>query len=134
MNKPAPREGFVAVDDDEPMPAEVPAVEQWKEEWPVRVRLLYKKIRDARGNVIDHLDFREPTGGDLNRYGNPVRVNQEGDVIIDDRKMMQMMAVLSGTLQPFLEAMDPRDYCSCSYRLRVFFLPDTTSWLPAATN
>jgi hypothetical protein len=78
--------------------------------------------------MIKELSFREPTGGDINRYGNPCIVDQNGDVIILDRKMITMMAVLSGVLQPFLEAMDPRDYNSCAYRLRGFFIPDPAAW------
>ena len=38
--------------------------------------------------------------------------------------MTLMMAALSGILPPFLERMDPRDWNSCAYRLRGFFLPD----------
>ena len=67
------------------------------------------------------MSLREPRAGDINRYGNPVRVNQDGDVIIDERKMTYMMAALSGILPPFIEEMDPRDWNSCAYRLRAFF-------------
>ena len=49
-------------------------------------------------------------------------------VVIFRSRMMTMMAALSGVLQPFLEAMDPRDYNSCAYRLRGFFIPDPTAW------
>jgi len=136
MNKPSAQEGFIkkaepvqeaagivdmatgaAIDPDPP-----------KAEWPVKVRLLHKPVRANNGDMVKELTFREPTGGDINRYGNPCHVNQEGEVIILDKKMITMMAVLSGVLQPFLEGMDPRDYNSCAYRLRSFFLPDPASW------
>jgi len=138
MNKPNKREGFVSnsepldeettdgpvIDHAPPAPAEPEG-----DVWPVKVKLLHKKIRGPKGvELVNELVFREPTGGDINRYGNPCHVDQNGDVIILDRKMLTMMAVLSGVLQPFLESMDPRDYNSCAYRLRGFFIPDPAAW------
>ena len=137
MNKPNKREGFVSnaepLDDEAatgPVIDNAPPPEpEEKETWPVKVKLLHKKVRGPKGTeLVSELSFREPTGGDINRYGNPCAVDQYGDVIILDRKMLTMMAVLSGILQPFLEAMDPRDYNSCAYRLRGFFIPDPAAW------
>jgi|SRR5262245_4766202 len=131
MNKPQKREGFVS---DEPVeqqtaaePASLPAPEP-VEKWPIVVKLLHKAIRDNAGNTVKELSFREPTGGDINRYGNPVRINQDGDVVIDERKMSMMMSSLSGILLPLFEQIDPRDWNSCAYRLRNFFLPDPAAW------
>jgi hypothetical protein len=98
------------------------------EKWPITVKLLYRSIRTDKVQELRELTFREPRGGDINRYGNPVRIDQNGEVIIDDRKMTMIMAALSGINYPFLEAMDPRDWASCAYRLRSFFLPDPRSW------
>ena len=98
------------------------------EKWPITVKLLYRSIRTDKVAELRELVFREPRGGDINRYGNPVRIDQTGEVIIDDRKMTMIMAALSGINFPFLEAMDPRDWASCAYRLRSFFLPDPRSW------
>jgi len=109
----------------EPSPAEAPQV---VELWPIVVKLLHKSVRNNAGIMVKELTFREPTGGDINRYGNPVRVNQDGDVVIDERKMHFMMAALSGILPPFIEQLDPRDWNSCAYRLRGFFLPDPQAW------
>lgn len=139
MNKPAKQDGFVKnaepldetagpVIENENAPP-VPAEPEVAETWPVRVKLLHKKIRGPKGvELVNELTFREPTGGDINRYGNPCHVDQNGDVVIIDRRMLTMMAVLSGVLQPFLEGMDPRDYNSCAYRLRSFFIPDPAAW------
>jgi hypothetical protein len=137
MNKPNNREGFVK--NAEPLP-ETPSntapiidnepddvVEQEKELWPVKVRLLHRGVRQG-AETVHELTFREPTGGDINRYGNPCHVNQDGDVVILERKMTTMMSALSGILPPFIEAMDPRDWNSCAYRLRGFFIPDPTAW------
>jgi hypothetical protein len=143
MNKANSREGFIKNAepvDNEPvgdvvsevldMATGAPLIEQEpvKETWPIKVRLMHKPVRANNGDMLQELTFREPTGGDINRYGNPCTINQEGDVVILDRRMMTMMAALSGILLPFLEAMDPRDFNSCAYRLRGFFLPDPAAW------
>ncbi|MBT1509407.1 phage tail assembly protein [Bradyrhizobium sp. SRL28] len=135
MNKPNDREGFVR--NAEPLPEtpgpiididnEPEQIEQPKEVWPVKVKLLHRGVRSG-ADTVHELSFREPTGGDINRYGNPCHVNQDGDVIILERKMTTMMSALSGILPPFIEAMDPRDWNSCAYRLRGFFIPDPTAW------
>jgi Phage tail assembly chaperone proteins, E, or 41 or 14 len=130
MNVKPKKEGFV---EDEsvvatPLPAPEPEVEAPREVWPIKVRLLHREVRNNKGDMVSELSFREPTGGDINRYGNPVMIDQNGDVVILEKKMTTMMAVLSGVLQPFLEAMDPRDWNSCAYRLRNFFLPDPAAW------
>lgn len=134
MNKPQKREGFV---DEQPLPddaiaaaegAAAAADDQEQEQWPITVRLMYRPIKNNKGEEIRELMFREPNGGDINRYGNPVRIDQQGDAIIDERKMTLIMAALSGVLSPLLERMDPRDWNSCAYRLRNFFLPDFRAW------
>jgi hypothetical protein len=135
MNKPTKREGFVVDEPVKSAPAEIGMPEPERREpdepieaWPIKVRLLHHPIRDNKGEDVRELSFREPTAGDINRYGNPCRVNQEGDVVIDERKMTFVMAALSGILPPLIERMDPRDWNSCAYRLRSFFLPDPAAW------
>ena len=113
----------------EPVPAmESQAPPARTEQWPIVVRLLHKPIRGNQNEEITQLSFREPTGGDINRCGNPCRINFEGDVVIDEKKMSLIMANLSGVLSPLLDRMDPRDWSSCAYRLRGFFLPDPEAW------
>jgi hypothetical protein len=112
----------------EPAPMETTPPPAPLETWPVRVKLVHKPIRNNRGEEVRELSFREPTGGDINRCGNPVRINSDGDVVIDERKMSLIMANLSGILSPLLDTMDPRDWNSCAYRLRSFFLPDPAAW------
>jgi hypothetical protein len=110
----------------EPSPAEKEDLPV--DEWPITIKLLYKNIRDNKGVKIAEVVLREPRAGDINRYGNPIRINQDGDVVIDERKMTYMIAALSNILPPFIEEMDPRDWNSCAYRLRRFFLPDPAAW------
>jgi hypothetical protein len=112
-------------------PEELPApvsLEPPKETWPIKVRLIHKPTRDAKNQPTSELSFREPTGADINRYGNPVRLDNSFEVIIDERKMSLMMSALAGIHYPFIEALDPRDWASCAYRLRGFFVPSMEGW------
>jgi hypothetical protein len=133
MNVPVAREGFQHADPVTPQPASASAppaapaplpVEDVRETWPIRVKLVHKSIRDQDNRELKELLFREPTAGDINRYGNPVRLTDDYDAVIDERKMTLIMANLSGVHSPFLDKMDPRDWNSCAYRLRTFFLPE----------
>jgi hypothetical protein len=135
MNKPVKREGFV---EDEPAKVEAPVIEGEAEPetttepaivWPMRCKLMHRAIRNNKNEEIREVVFREPTGGDINRYGAPVKMNSDGLFDIDDRKMGMVMAALSGINLPFLERMDPRDWQSCAYRLKLFFHPSADGWL-----
>ena len=137
------REGFISEEDDPVRVTPIKAAEAPSEpeadppqesdifvtKWPMRIKLLYRAIRNNKNDEVRELSFREPTGADINRYGAPVRMNPDGMFDIDDRKMAMLMAALSGINLPFLERMDPRDWQSCAYRLKLYFQPDTTGWL-----
>lgn len=103
-------------------------ISETAEAWPIRVELLYRPIRNEKGEEVRVLTFREPRASEINRIGNPTRMLWDGEIIIEERKMTHIMAALSGILPPLLEAMDPRDWNSCAYRLRKFFLPDLRAW------
>lgn len=98
------------------------------EDWPITVQLLYRSIKNDRGETVNALIFREPRAAEINRIGNPTRMLWDGEVIIEERKMTYIMGALCGILPPLLEAMDPRDWNSCALRLRKFFLPDLRAW------
>jgi hypothetical protein len=110
----------------EASPAELPPM--WRDEWPLVVKLLNKPIRNNGGQLVHEITLREPRAGDINRYGNPVRINQDGDVVWDERKMTYMIAALSDILVPFIEDMSPRDWNTVAMKLRNFFLPDPRAW------
>ena len=110
----------------EPSPAEKPQAAE--SEWPMTIKLINKPIRNNKGELIHELRLREPRAGDINRYGNPVRINQDGDAVWDERKMSYMIAALSDVLEPFIEDMHPRDWNTCAMKLRNFFLPDPRAW------
>jgi hypothetical protein len=107
----------------EPSPAELDAAPLGEDIWPIVVKLTFKPIRNNKGESVNELSFREPKGGDINRYGNPVRMNSQGDWVIEERKMHYIMAALSDILPPFLDQMDPRDWNFAAYELMRFFLP-----------
>jgi len=125
-NKPEPKPRSAPPPEIEPSPAELPSFDI--DQWPIVIKLLYKPIRNNAGEEIKEVKLREPRAGDINRNGNPIRVNNDGDLIIDERKMTYMIAALTGVMVPFIEEMDPRDWNSCAYRLRRFFLPDPAAW------
>src|SRR5215472_12733104 len=110
----------------EPSPAEQPPMSQ--DQWPLKVKLLSKPIYNDKGEKITEISLREPRAGDINRYGNPVRINQDGDVVWDERKMSYMISALSDILAPFIEDMHPRDWNTVAMKLRNFFLPDPRAW------
>jgi hypothetical protein len=129
MNKPL-REGFVTEDtkvellpggEVSPVP---PAEEPKADVWPVTIKLVYKPIMGPAGQPVKELSFRQPTGGDINRYGMPVRFGADGAATIEERKMTMMMASLAGVLYPAMEQMDARDWMACAMRVQGFFIPD----------
>jgi Phage tail assembly chaperone proteins, E, or 41 or 14 len=144
MNKPE-REGFVK-DDPVETDKEVITPDEEKEietiaesvpEWPMVIKLLHKPIQKSRTVTLTEITFREPTTMDIIKCGgNPCRIEvteiSGGRVvynpIIDDAKMMVLIANLSGLVEPQIQKMDPRDYTSCAYRLRAFFLPEQGVW------
>jgi|SRR5215475_603095 len=98
------------------------------EEWPITVQLLYRSIKNDKGELVSSLTFREPRATEINRIGNPLRMLWDGEVIYEEKKMTYIMASLCGLLPPLLDQMDPRDWNSCALRLRKFFLPDLRAW------
>jgi hypothetical protein len=126
------REGFV--DDAEPQAVDqVPAKEELPppEEWPLVVKLR-RPIENEKREMIGELFFKEPTANHLIRAGGtPFEIeyteqNADGTwrirVHTDYRKLLTLMANLSGVMEPFLQKMDPRDLTNCGLRLQGFFL------------
>ena len=87
-NKPEPKPRSAPPPEIEPSPAELPSFDI--DQWPIVIKLLYKPIRNNAGEEIKEVKLREPRAGDINRNGNPIRVNNDGDLIIDERKMTYM--------------------------------------------
>lgn len=151
MNVKPQREGFV---EDDPVDESAPSTGNVKTidaeppepaldldldvpEWPMTIKLNHKPIQKNRNEILNELTFREPSAMDIIRAGgNPCRIEiteiSGGQVIynpiIDDVKMMRLMANLTGLLEPQIQKMDPRDYASCAHRLRKYFLPEQGIW------
>ena len=131
---PTPTNGKAAAAEEELPPAADPAPDFW----PMVIKLIHKPIKQRKdGPEIHELTFREPTARDImSAGGNPCRIEitqiSDGNLvynpIIDDAKMIRVMANLSGILSPILQSMDPRDYNSCAHRLRRYFLPEQGIW------
>src|SRR5215831_10671017 len=99
------REGFIVEADLAETPAAEPARPRLAvtRDGPATVRLR-KPIVGNSGEMLSELTFREPTGGDILRHGNPVRIDSAGEIQIDEKKMQAMMGQLSGVLSPLLSA------------------------------
>jgi hypothetical protein len=102
-------------------------------EWPVRLKLLYRPTRNTKNQVIHELLIRAPTAGDISRCGNPVRLNNEGDVIVDEEKMTRMLSALSDVFPPMIETLDARDWISCSFFMQRILLPNRATWEPTSS-
>jgi hypothetical protein len=129
MNKPLLREGFQP--DKAPPPAiepqapEAPALPP--EVWPIRIELRKPILDPSKPEPIRELVLRQPTGGDINRCGNPIRMGTNG-FEIDTPKMHQMIGAVAGILTPLLDQMDSRDWNTVAYRLFRFFVPGSAAW------
>jgi hypothetical protein len=94
--------------------------------WDGILRLRKQVI--ANGETVGEIKFREPTGADIERIGNPVtfsfvangppRVHMEADV------MTQMMAHLAGVPPSTIRQFHPRDWNNGAWLLANFFTPD----------
>lgn len=107
-----------------------------EEQWPMVIKLR-KPLPIGNHKTVTELSLREPTTNDImNAGGNPCRIeiiqltgNQAAfSPIIDDGKMLRLIANLSDILEPFLKKLDPRDYNTVAYQLRRFFLPEGKLW------
>jgi len=146
MNQPVRREGFVhevaaepatpaapkpaAAPAPAPAPAaDLPATDTADDDaalftFPMTISLRHRAIRNNKNEEISAITFREPTAGDINRFGNPARLNQDGRFVPEEKSMTMVMAQLSGINMPLLERMDPRDWNTCAWRLMPFFIPE----------
>jgi Phage tail assembly chaperone proteins, E, or 41 or 14 len=81
----------------------------------------------ANGDETKELVFREPTGGDIERCGNPVLIDMAADppkISFDSKSMTAMMAALALVPPSTIRQMHTRDWETVAWRLAPFFLPD----------
>jgi len=80
----------------------------------------------AHGDELTVLHWREPTGGDIERAGNPVYLDfSEGaaTVAINEKKMAGMISVLCQIPPSSVRQMAARDWNAVAWRLIRFFAP-----------
>jgi len=81
----------------------------------------------ANGEETSELQFREPTGADIERHGNPVLLDMAADppkISFDTRAMTGMMAALATGPPSTIRQMHPKDWNTAAWTLANFFLPE----------
>jgi len=89
--------------------------------------LALRKSVIANGDEVKELKFREPTGGDIARAGNPVILDFSKDppgFTYDVKAMELMMAMLAAVPPTTIKAMHPKDWENGALMLAGFFVPD----------
>jgi len=97
------------------------AAEHWIGKLPLRKKVI------ANGAEVDELNFREPTGGDIERIGCPIILSvfeAQPKPLVDGAIMTQMMAHLASVPPSAIRHLDPRDWQNGSMMLFHFFVPD----------
>src|SRR5215471_5705217 len=97
------------------------AAEPWNGKLPLRKKVI------ANGEEVDELNFREPTGGDIERIGCPIVLSvfeAQPKPIYDGSVMTQMMAHLAAVPPSTIRHLDPRDWQNGAMMLFHFFVPD----------
>jgi hypothetical protein len=81
----------------------------------------------ANGDETDQLVFREPTAGDIEKYGVPVLIDMGHDppkISFDGKSMTQMMAALATVPPSTIRQLHPKDWNTAAWNLASFFLPE----------
>jgi hypothetical protein len=105
-----------------PPPAPEPAVEEVEED--LLSHVLSKPI-EAHGEIITILKWREPTGGDIERAGNPIVLEGFGDkprVVFDEKKMGAMISQLASIPPSSVKALQARDWNAIAFKVFRFFM------------
>jgi hypothetical protein len=81
----------------------------------------------ANGEMVKKLTFREPTGGDMQLFGDkwPVNIDwQTGEVTPNPTVMAVVMSTLAVVPPSTIKAMKGKDFSTCAHALMGFFVPD----------
>jgi tail assembly chaperone E/41/14-like protein len=91
-----------------------------------RLVLKLRKRVIANGEEVGEIKFREPTGGDIERIGNPVVIdwNEGARVDYKAREMTAMMALLANVPPSTIRQLHPTDWNTGALKLSNFFMPD----------
>ena len=83
---------------------------------------------DAHGEKVTVLRWREPTGGDIERAGNPIIVDFFGEkpsLTFNEKKMSAMMSLLAAVPPSGIKQLTAGDWNSIAWKLVRFFMPQT---------
>lgn len=87
---------------------------------------LRKKVQ-AHGEMLEALTLREPTGGDIERIGQPVIFNifdPQPRPVYDTPVMTAMISHLAQVPPSTVRNLDPRDWENIALGMFYFFMPD----------
>lgn len=93
--------------------------------WDGKLKL--RKPVIAHGESVIEIIFREPTGGDIERIGNPLTVGMYENnpkIHFESQTMTLMMAHLASVPPSTIRAMHPKDWNNGAWLLANFFMPD----------
>jgi len=87
---------------------------------------LRKPVMGGDGEEVSELTFREPTGADIEKVGNPVSVDfsQDPPKISYEKPMSAMIAALAEVPPSTVKLMNARDWENAALLITNFFLPD----------
>jgi hypothetical protein len=75
---------------------------------------------DAHGEKVKELVFREPTGADIVRHGNPIRL----DLYMNEANMESQMVALAAVPPSTIRQLKARDWNTIAFELTArFFVP-----------
>jgi hypothetical protein len=97
-----------------------------EEEQPTSFEQVLSKPIQAHGDHIDTLRWREPTGGDIERAGNPVYLDFSGPtptITFNEKKMAAMMSVLCAIPPSSVRSLTAKDWNAVAWKLFRFFTP-----------
>jgi len=103
--------------DQAPPPSDEPEIELF--------HVLIKPIQ-AHGEEITTLRWREPTGGDIERAGNPVYLDFSGaqpTISFNEKKMAAMMSLLANVPPSSVRMLSAKDWNAVAWKLFRFFTP-----------
>jgi hypothetical protein len=86
-----------------------------------------RKPVTANGETVMEITFREPTGGDIERIGNPITVGlyeNQPKMHFEAQTMTLMMAHLAGVPPSTIRSLHPKDWENGAWKLANFFMPD----------
>jgi hypothetical protein len=95
-------------------------------EEPVSLEHILQKPIQAHGEEVRVLRWREPTGGDIERAGNPVYLDFSGTnptITFNEKKMATMMSLLTQMPPSSIRQLTAKDWNAVAWKLFRFFTP-----------